>query len=191
MDNAIQRDWIAERDRQLAQWFAEGHSDEAVLKLADDKGYDLSLQGVQDMRASLRGETVEVLASDGGKLLAKIARTHKTVRVQELAELCDRLRRGEQWCEDKGRWPTLPKLAEPHMKALRQIAEETNDIEPAAHGLEEILVRVRRVPPDKRRQFMVLLSEARSLIDSDLELGDADPLKALPVVDVEAQNREG
>lgn len=161
-----QRDFIKQRDHQMATWFAEGHLDADVLDRCIEHGYDLSLDGVAEMRADLYERTLAVGATMGRGALATVKRAHQAVRVRELDMLADQAVKGIKWCVDNEKYNTFPKVAAILLQANRQIGEEVHDLEPAAHGTDTMEMHLSKMSVTKRTRVLAKMAEVRAEIDA-------------------------
>ena len=150
---SLEKQWIAERDKQLAAWFAEGRPDEDVFVLAQSQGYDLSIEGVQQKKAELYAQTCEIMAAKGPELLRHIPRSNVVVRVTELDQTCTRLVRGLMSAEQDGKWTLVPRLVEVLLRAQNQIRTEVEAIPQVDTAQEQQKTLLRTMSPELRRQL--------------------------------------
>jgi hypothetical protein len=162
-------DATKERDTFLAQLFAEGYSDDDILLIADQQGFDLSEDRLKEKRLELRPAMLHILQRQGEQLLAKVAHCHKPFRVREMSAICDILQKGIDWCAERNEWHRVAKLSEVFLRANRHIAEEVQDIQPAHHGLNVWLNIVQSAPPEQRKAIVSKLQEVKALA----EVGEA------------------
>ncbi len=181
----IVADFIRQRDKQLAKWFADGLLDDEILDLAQEAGFDQSIEGIESKRVELHGKTLQALAKAGAKQYSQIVRTHQSVRVHELNELADRLRTAIKACMDSESYSSVSKLSEVYMRCLRQIAEEVRDLEPVSHGVNFYLTMVQKAPPERRRQLIGKFQELKAVMEvqHDLALDEGDVATAPPVIE--------
>lgn len=177
------REWVSERDDQLALWFAEGRHDEDVLAAAQDAGFDLSLDGVADKRGQLTRKINAVLATRGSDILRHISRSSPVVRATEIDQMCDALIRGVRVCEALDQWSRVPKLVETLLRCHDRLQIEVESSPKPASASDGMIDLVREAPPELRMKLVESIArvhevrreieERLSPIIAEIEVQDA------------------
>lgn len=154
------------QDAQLAEWFGQGLTDQEILDMLAEQGIEADEAWVAERRMALREKTLSVVAQRGASMVASMARSHRSARLREMEDICRILHEGEQWCKEKGAWNLLPRIADTHLKALRQIAEEMGFAEAAAQSRNVYLAYLRDAPPEVKEAVAQKLLELQALIKS-------------------------
>lgn len=181
---SLEKQWVAERDKQLAAWFAEGRRDDDVFLLAQGMGYDLSIEGLQQKRAELYSQTCAIMAAKGPEFLRHIPRSNVVVRVTELDETCNRLVKGLLHCETESKWTLMPRLVEVLLRAQAQIKSEVSAIPQIDTAQEKQKTMLRSMSPELRRQLTDIGEQFREVMErayleqkeglAVIEAGEAD-----------------
>lgn len=161
---SIEKQWVAERDKQLAVWFAEGRGNEDVFVLAQGFGYDLSLEGIQEKKAELYAQTCAIMASKGPELLKHIPRSNVVVRVTELDDICNRLVKGLLHCEQTDKWTLMPRIVEVLLRAQNQIRTEVEAVPQIDTSQERQKAMLRSISPEMRRELSELGERFREIM---------------------------
>lgn len=150
---SIERQWVEDRDSFLVDCFAEGKHDFDVLRECNERGYDLSEDGLAEKKRELRPRVLARVGTVINKRLDKIKRVNPATRIHEADELADMLWEGIEQAKDNNMWAVVAKLGTTLMQTHRLIGDEVNAVE--HHEEVNPMVEIMRSTPPERRALLL------------------------------------